>query len=109
MFGIVIECIGGKPVQTHRRLDLDYHVRDLVLDSLELTDRLAELHPFLGISDRHLGAARGAAVGVRGQQHQGCVAYPCRAGAILRAEQLDRRSLEIDIANRREPSSEGRV
>ena len=76
---VVADRPGGVVDRGLRALDVDHHVRALVLDGLETADRTAELLAHLGVLDRdvehllraanHLGRKRHLAAIDRGRQH----------------------------------------
>ncbi len=93
----VVEGVCGIPVETARRLDLDRHVRELVLERLEVADRHAELLARVRVLDRHLDTAARAAEGIGREQDQSRVAHPARCRGSVR-EDLARSVLQRQLA-----------
>jgi hypothetical protein len=76
----VVEGVGGVPHETPRRLDVEGHVHELVLERLEVADGDAELLAGLGVLDAHVHEPPGGAEGIGGEQDECRVAQPRRRG-----------------------------
>src|SRR5262245_50445586 len=95
LLGEVVEGVRGVPDQRARRLDLERHVRELVLERLEVSDRDPELLARLRLLHRRRAEPRPRAERVRRQQHEAGVAHARRRARRLR-QQLAGRALEDD-------------
>ena len=95
-----VQSVGRIPVECTRRFDIERHVRELVLERLEVADRHSKLLARLRVLDGHLHQTRGTAEGVSGQQNQ--TEVPSSRRGIAR-EDLTRSLVESQVCQTSRP------